>query len=161
MKRSSTYRRYKCLPLLLIGVYLGIVAVARANHSDEIFPFFNWSLFSTVTNEVSISVIRFDSVNEQPLSPPRLYYDMGDTFAYAKQRDPTVWKTIEALADAIQRSDNETVLRTRKLLEDRHMAEIRSADYEIVRLTYDPVKRLQSGETKSAVVLATYRKAPP
>jgi len=163
----TTYRSYKYLPLFLIGSYLAVVIIARVNNrfdphfTEEIFPFFNWSLFSVTSNERTISVIRFDSINEKPLPSPRLYFDMGDIFASAKQRDPTVWKTTETLASAIQHDDQETISRARKLIEDRYMAELKSADYAIVRLTYDPIERLRYGAVKDSVVLAIYRKRAP
>ena len=162
-----TCRSYKYLPLFLIGSYLAVVIVARVNNrfdphfTEEIFPFFNWSLFSVSSNERTISVIRFDSINEKPLPSPRLYYDMGEIFAYAKQRDSTVWKTVETLASAIQHDDQEMISRARKLIEDRYMAELKSADYAVVRLTYDPIERLRFGTVKDSAVLATYRKRAP
>jgi hypothetical protein len=81
-----------------------------------------------------------------------LYFEMGDIFASAKQRDSTVWKTIETLASAIQHDDQETISRARKLIEDR---------YAVLRLTYDPIERLRFGTVKDSAVLATYRKRAP
>jgi hypothetical protein len=85
-----TYRSYRLLPLLLIGFYLAIVLVARVNYrfdhrwAGEIFPFFNWSLFSYTSAERHVSTIRVDSVDGKQLSTPRFYYDMTDVFASAK-----------------------------------------------------------------------------
>jgi hypothetical protein len=131
-------------------------------HSDfsELFPFFNWSLFSTTSNENTNVTIRLESVNDKPLPSPRWYYDMGETFISARERDSILAKTIGRLAAAIYANDKETISKMRRLIEDRYMVEVKTAQYDVIRLTYDPIKRLRNGDIKETVVVATYKKVP-
>jgi hypothetical protein len=84
---------------------------------------------------------------------------MGETFRYAKQRDSTFVKTISKLTAAIAASDQEAISLLRRLIEVRYMAEIKSAQYDVILLIYDPIKRLRTGQIKETVVLATYEKS--
>jgi hypothetical protein len=166
MIHIKRYPAYRFLALALVTFYASVVILVRIHDhfhhqwTEELFPFFNWSLFSISASERSVSTLRLDSVNEKPLLSSRLYYDMDETFAYAKQRDSTVWKATENLADAIKRDDTGMISQMRKVIEERYMAEIKSAEYDVVQLTYDPIKRLQTGEIKDTVVLGTFRKVP-
>src|SRR5438477_2752554 len=107
----------------------------RLLHRDELFPFFNWSLFSDTSSERIVHVIRVDSVDERVLPSPRFYFDMTETFARAKQRDSIVSKTVARLVEAIHNDDKQAISRIREVIEDRYMAEVKSAEYDIVQLT--------------------------
>ena len=160
MVHTKGYPAYRYLAPLLICGYLAVVIVATRQGRDELFPFFNWSLFSASSNVRSQVVIRLESINDNPLPSPRFYYDLGETFIHARERDSTLSKTMWRLVAAIGAEDNDTIFRMRRLIEDRYMAEIKSAEYDVVRLTYDPIKRIRTGEIEEAVVLATYKKTP-
>jgi hypothetical protein len=161
MARVRRYEVYKYAAPLFVGIYFVVVIVGMgAFHQPELFPFFNWSLFSNSYSERSDAVIRLDSINGKSLPSSRLYYEMSDIFRYAKDRDSFVSKVVTRLANAIRAGDEPTISELRKLIEGRFMAEIKSAEYDVVELTYDPIERLRKGKVKDAVVLATYEKVP-
>jgi len=153
---GDSYRAYGYLAPVLICIYSAVVIV----HPDEFFPFFSWSLFSDTSNERIDFTIRLESVDDKPLASPRLYYDMRETFIHARQRDVLLQKTVYRLVVAIRAQDEETISRMRRLIEDRYMADIKSAEYDVARLTYNPITRLRTGEFKDISVLATYNKTP-
>jgi hypothetical protein len=82
------------------------------------------------------------------------------TFIHARQRDVNLSKAVRTLVDALLAGDKEEVGRARGLIEQRYMADVSTAEYDIVDLTYDPIQRLRTGEIKGIVVLATYDKTP-
>ncbi len=159
MVRANRYYAYRYLGAGLVSAYLVVMAIGMvAYRGSEIFPFFNWSLFSYSSNERIVVVVGFDKINDKALPLTRLYYDLTDTFSFARARDIAVDKTIARLARAIRDNDAQMISSMRKLLEERYMAEIKSADYRVLELTHDPIKRLRTGEIKKTVVLAAFQK---
>jgi len=111
-----------------------MVAVEYKSKSGEIFPFSNWSLFSSISSLETVPALRLHSINGRTLPSPRLYFDMGETFVLARQRDVNCWKTVLALVFALRADDKEKVGRMRRLIEQRYMAEADSAEYDIAIL---------------------------
>ena len=126
----------------------------------ETFPFFNWSLFSHSSSVRTDVVVRLQSIDGRVLSSPRFYYDMKETFRLARNQDPNLFKIADRLNVALRANDEKAVDQLRRLIEQRYMAEVGSAEYDVVLLIYDPVHRLQSGEIKKAVILASFIKVP-
>lgn len=160
MDRFTKYRVSRLFAPLLVCVYIMMVAVEHKSKSNEIFPFFNWSLFSSISSLKTVPALRLHSINGRTLPSPRLYFDMGETFVLARQRDVNCWKTVLALVDALRADDKEKVGRMRRLIEQRYMAEAGQAEYDVVMLTYEPIHRLRTGEIEDIAVLASYTKIP-
>lgn len=98
------------------------------------------------------------SVDGRTLPSPRLYYDMKDTFIHAKLRDVNFAKVVQALGQALHAHNEELAGRMRSMVEQRYMADVNTAEYDIVLLTYDPIRRLRTGEIENIAVLASYTK---
>jgi hypothetical protein len=148
------YRVRRYAGPLLIAVYVAIVFyTGRLDTRPERFPFFNWSLFSFTD-----VVLQVRSVNGRPFPVPQLYYQMMDTFAHARSKDVNLWKTEWTLVSALRRHDQPMIVQMRQIIEHRYMAEVSSADYDIVQLTYDPIRRLRLGEIQRSIVLASFSK---
>ena len=156
---SSRYSAARYLGVGLISVYFATVLVAKViYHDNEIFPFFNWSLFSESSNERYLVALGFNKINGKALPSTRLYYELSDIFSFARTRDIAVSKTVKRLSRAIVENDEPTIAAMRELLEERYMAEVKSADYSVLEITYDPIKRLRTGKAKQTVVLASFKK---
>ena len=155
---ANRYYAYRYLGPCLLSAYFAVMLVGMAVYrGSEIFPFFNWSLFSYSSNERTVVVVGFNKINDTAL-PASLYYELTDTFSFARAKDIAVDKTIARLGRAIHDNDAATIAAMRKLLEDRYMAEVKSAEYSVIEQTHDPIKRLRTGEVKQSVVLGTFKK---
>lgn len=160
MVSFAKYRVSRYFAPLLVCSYVTVAVFTTHVNGGEVFPFFNWSLFSYSANLRTNYALRLLSINGHSLPSPRLYFDMKETFVHARQRDVNLSKAVRTLVDALLAGDKEEVGRARGLIEQRYMADVSSAEYDIVDLTYDPIQRLRTGEIKGIVVLATYDKTP-
>lgn len=79
--RAYWLRRVLSPIAVFLYAMIAINAVPRGNL--ELFPFFNWSLFSKAMNPKSDVVVTVTALNGQALRQPRSFYDMGEVFAAA------------------------------------------------------------------------------
>jgi hypothetical protein len=163
MSNLAKYRAVALLPVLLMCGYVGVVFYkGRLDDSrPEVFPFFNWSLFSSSGSLRAENAVLVRSIDGRTLPSPRLYYDMKETFVHAKLRDVNFAKAVQSLGQALHAHNEESVARMRSVIEQRYMADVSSAKYDVVLLTYDPIRRLRTGEIKKIAVLASYTKTRP
>lgn len=159
MTSFTTYKLFRLLPLLLTGGYCFVALfVSRLDSRPELFPFFNWSLFSVSSAERAQYALRVHSVDGKPLKEPRLYYDMTGTFAHARQRDINVSKVVQALGHAVGQKKPQVADNQRRMIEQRFMADVHAAEYDLVLLHFNPIDRLRTGAIESERVVASYRK---
>ncbi len=161
MNNLARYKLIGLLPALLVCVYAGVVFLrGRLDDSrPELFPFFNWSLFSSSGSLRNEDAILVRSINGHTLPSPRLYYDMKETFIHAKLRDVNFAKVVQALGQALHAHNQELAGRMQSLIDQRYMADVHSAEYDVVLLTYDPIRRLRTGEIENITILASHTKA--
>lgn len=159
MTSFATYRAFRLLPLLLTGGYCFVALfISRLDSRPELFPFFNWSLFSVSSAERAQYALRIHSVDGKVLEEPRLYYDMTGTFAHARQRDINVSKVVHDLGQAVRLKKQNTENEKRRMIERRFMADVRVAEYDLVLLYFNPIDRLRTGAITRERVVASYRK---
>jgi len=159
MHRDSAYRWRRLLPpLLVVGYIAGLVLLDRGTKA-EFFPFFNWSLFPQTTAQRSDWALLIYSVDGQRLDPPRLYYDLKDTFDAARSGDSTLMKLVRRLGAAVQRGDEQSVTDLRRVVEDTFMREAQTVEYELVVVRYDPIVRLRTGVIEGIDFVEPFSKA--
>jgi hypothetical protein len=127
----------------------------------ELFPFFNWSLFSHTAAQKSDAAVLVRMIDGQIMEPPMLYYAMPETFEGAKRRDPQLLKASQRMVRAFLAGDEVTLESTRRIIEQNSMREASEAQYDLAIITYDPIERLRSGTIQSVNVLATFEKGRP
>jgi hypothetical protein len=160
MTSFARYKAVRLFPLLLTGGYFFVtIFISRLDSRPELFPFFNWSLFSFSSSESAQYALRVRSVDGQMLAQPRLYYDMTGTFAHARQRNINVSKVVQGLGDAVGQKKPQAADEMRRMIERRFMADVHAAEYDLVLLHFNPIDRLRTGAIKSERVVASYRKA--
>lgn len=119
----------------------------------EVFPFFNWALFSfppKVYDEWSIRVL---SVNDQALKQPTWIEDVpqfaGDYYTGERKQVRTWGSRIEA-------GDTEGAQVQRVLFEQIFTA-VDSVEYQLVVRYSNPVERWRTGALKGVRVVESYR----
>ena len=159
MHRDSAYRWRRLLPpLLVVGYLAGLVLLDRGTKA-EFFPFFNWSLFPQTTAQRSDWALLIYSIDGQQLDPPRLYYDLKDTFDAARSGDSTLMKLVRRLGVAVQSGDEHSVIELQSVVEETFMREAQTVEYELVVIHYDPIVRLRSGAIDGIDFVQPFSKA--
>lgn len=144
----------------MVGFYVLVAFYgARLDSRPEIFPFFNWSLFSSSSGDRNEYALLVRSIDGQALAKPQLFYDMKDAFIHARQRDINVSKVTQELGSALHQNKPQLAYEKRRMIEDRFMADAREVEYDLVMLHFDPIERLETGKIQDQHVVASYRKA--
>jgi hypothetical protein len=96
----------------------------------------------------------------EPLSEPRLFYEMADQFAAARTGDSRLSKLLDQLAYFVRRSDRSNIARLRAVVEGNFLRDAMSVDYDLVRIEYNPIDRYRSGELKRVAILGSFSTEP-
>ena len=158
MERESTYRWRRLLPPIFVASYLAGLVVLDRGTNAEFFPFFNWSLFPQTAAQRSDWALMIRSVDGQTLDPPRLYYELKETFTAANSGDSTLMKLVRRLGGAVRRGDEASIDDLRRIVEDTFMHEARTVEYELVIVHYDPIVRLRTGALDQVDVVQSFTK---
>jgi hypothetical protein len=149
--------RRALLPTCVLAYFL-IASGAQAVRSTELFPFFNWSLFSDASNPKIDVILLVKSVDGASLDRPTQFYALGNRFSAAREQDTRLSKSLDRLTWSLQHRDAHQELRLRRLIEGTFLREAKTTDYDIALIVYDPIVRLRTGEIQSQRVLRSYRK---
>lgn len=152
------YRLRAALIPLGVIAYALIAIFGRPATQTELFPFFNWSLFTQSQNPKSLAVLEIHSINGETLDQPTEYYDLDLQFDSAARRDSRVMKAAEHLANAISMNDSARIDELRSLIEDHHMREAQQVEYDLVIATYDPIEKYMGGPDMSRRVVRSFAK---
>ncbi len=150
------YFRQALVPILLLA-YIFIAILGKPEHRAELFPFFNWSLFSTSSNPRTDIVVVVRSMNGEVLPEAKYFYDLTDAFKTARSRDSRFGKALNLLAQAKVKSASEEV-GLRKSIENNFMSEAKHLEYDLVQIVFDPIERLATGRVIRTHKIATYEK---
>ena len=151
------------IPLLLMGYttvalsypWLGRELAPRA--SDELFPFFDWSLFSSPRVVGGRYAVRITAVQ-----PPGAYGEtllgrtLDDTDSFGVQNNIRFHKTARALARAQRRGDDVEVEELRLMLSN-FLRPYGITEFELLRYTYDPLACYDAGEITAETVVGRFR----
>jgi hypothetical protein len=158
------YQRYRASRLLVWPAALSyalIALAARPSGEIELFPFFNWSLFTSAGQYRGDATLLIRSIDGHQLSSPRLFYDMKDTFAAARAKDSRLMKLIDLWSNKIRAGDEDAASAIRATVEKTFMADVGAVDYDLVIVTYDPIRRLHDGTIDSINSIGHFEKAAP
>ena len=142
---------------VLVGAYSALAVAFIPIGSLELYPFFNWSLFSRSAAQRGDVTLMIRSLNGETLERPQLLYDMKHGLVAAKRKDAILIKIIDRLWSAIKRGDQATAERLRSVIETRFLSDARSLEYDLVRIQYNPIDRLQTGDIDQIDVLASFK----
>ncbi|MEJ2086333.1 MAG: hypothetical protein P8Y44_11745 [Acidobacteriota bacterium] len=144
--------RDRLILLLILYFVAGNVSQKLIPGVDEIFPFFGWSLFSSVPNEDQRFTILIEEHNGQVLEPPVLFLQAPDTIVTGNRYVGR--KVIDKMGRAKKRERGRKVKKYRSLLETNYLrGQVR---YELVYERYDPLEKWKTGESRELESLGRY-----
>ena len=152
--------RYKTAQRLVPALFIvySCVAVAGGHWTPkrEIFPFFNWSLFTTVSDRRSLCEVEILALDGVRLEAPTRFYDLPQRFAAAQQRSINVVKLALSMAKAHKAGDRERFEALRGVLESAYLGDVEQVTYRLVVYRYNPIERWRDGTAQSAEILGEF-----
>ena len=140
--RSVSSNRLRRLRLSQAAVGIVGYAVFASIPEDEVFPFFDWDLFSVVPHaEETDYGLRVIEVDGEPLPQPLFLEETDGLFPLS--RSPTANEIVQALGAAVRRGDDSETARALALLKTV-VLEPHEVTFEMVLRDYDIVERARS-----------------
>ena len=141
-------RSYRRIWFYIVGglfLYLvgGILTFDLAKKkSNEVFPLFSWFLFADVPQKNHVRyTLRILRADDRDLVPALFF---SEATAFANPKSVSANKLIDEIGRSIVRQEEGEVQRLRQTLEENQIHRIQR--YELLKLTYDPVERYQTGK---------------
>jgi len=130
------------LTAALMAVYSGVLWWNGPTSNHEMFPVFNWQLFSKVPPAVNTSYgIRVLEVDGEAVDPPRYFEESKDIFPHAKS--PEAATLIRAFGGHLEAGRMPEVAFVREVLESRYFEPHTSVRYQVVRRRYHVLERVE------------------
>ena len=123
----------------------------------EIFPFFNWSLFTYVSDSRNLIEVEVLAIGGKELNSPTRFFELDNFFRAAKGRNATVKKLLERIYSAKVRGEDEEFENLRGVLESNYLSDQSAIAYQLVLVSYNPIDRWKNGTVTFKKVLGTYR----
>lgn len=140
------YTRTKILLCCLVLGYLSVALVLGLSlHHREVFPFFSWSLFSTVAEKKSEFAVLVTRLDDQTFDPPLEFMESKGAFPGAGSI--RAYYTIQNLGAAALRRRGEDIQRLRQVFEGTYLgSDGRQVEYRLIFRSFDPLERWQGGD---------------
>ena len=150
------YRRIKILIISILIAYsiVGIILQLFVSGRNEIFPVFSWALFSRVPNKIIEYNIVITSVDGQPLHTVLTYNKASEWFT--KSNSINAYYVIQTLGRAVYSGDANQVKEVRKYFEPLYLGDVNTVEYELIKLTIDPLKLKKYGLVENIQNLASF-----
>ena len=130
------------LAFVVLLLYILVLVENGPRTQDERFPFFNWSLFSSVPGPERESYgVRLVEVDGARLEEP-VYYENAEGII-ATSSSPDAFQLIQVMGKATEANRPGQAASARETLETRYMQGVTSARYELVSRTYDVLERFE------------------
>lgn len=133
--------------------YTLVAGYGASYRFPEVFPFFNWALFSFPPKVYDEWSIRILAVNGRTLPTPAWIENMP---RFSGVYDTGERKQVREWGARVQAGDAEGAQRQRALFE-RMFYSARSVDYELVVRYSNPIERWRTGKLQDQQVIATHR----
>lgn len=122
--------------------------------SPEMYPFFNWQLFSYIPNEKDEFSIEVYRIGSREYDPPLQYADMTSLFVDAGAAPTEYTPRIRELAKAVKEEDPERIRQAREEIDV--LFGRNEYAYGILEVRLDPVEYWKTGEYASSTVLRVF-----
>ena len=159
MKRKG-YRDYSTIfvSMALAYVFLANALGPLGKNRFEIFPFFNWGLFTNATGETRYDyAIYIEKINDRPLPHPTLVYGLKSKFP-ALGDGINLRKATLTLAFSILEGDTQKVQKTRAMIERTYLRGRIRFSYSVRQIKYKPLERYRNGKVTPLDVLGHFEK---
>jgi hypothetical protein len=133
-----------------LAVYFA-VGYARIRTTDWV-PFSAWALFVYVPNRPATYTLKFQAADGKPLQPP-VAFESGK---FGDPGDITAYYLINHFGMAWEKGDAEKAQKFQALVEANVLPRDRKLEWELMRVTYDPIRRWKTGAVEETP-LARFR----
>jgi len=127
---------------------------AWASNGMEVYPLFNWQLFSYIPNEKQEYSIEVYRIGERVYDPPLQFTDMTSLFHRIGSSPTEYTPRIRALAQAIEDENTQRIEQKRKELE--RVFKVDSFSYGVLKVRLDPVVYWKTGKYATSTVLRVF-----
>ncbi|MEE8139869.1 MAG: hypothetical protein V3T66_03035 [Alphaproteobacteria bacterium] len=122
----------------------------------EIFPFFNWNLFTNATKETRFDyAIYIEKLNGRSLPTPTLVYRLKGKFK-AIGDGINLRKATLTLAFATLENDAEKAQKIRTMIERTYLPGPEQFSYSVRLITYKPLERYRNGKVSPVKILGHF-----
>ncbi len=146
---NAPKRRYLAFVKIFVPLCLAVYFAAgyARIRSTDIVPFSSWALFVFVPNQPAVFTLQIDSLDGRALNPPERFEDG----TFANSHDITAYYVINHFGMAWEKGDAEEIRKFRLLLE-KNVLPAKRVDWELVKITYDPLERWKTGAVSRSFV---------
>ncbi len=161
--KMSSPNRYTDRSGLFVAAALAYILVANTlgplgSNRSEIFPFFNWSLFTNATaGERYDYAIFVEKIDGRALARPTLVYTLK-TKIKGVGSAIDLRKASVALAFAILGKNRDNIARQRKTIERTYLRGPRQMTYSLRLMKYRPLTRYRTGEVTAIDILGRFER---
>jgi hypothetical protein len=142
--------------VVVMVLYLGVVAFNGPRKTLEIFPFFNWELFSRVPQAQRDDFnVRLVKVNGERLAQP-LYFDHASKYL-SLSWSPDAYILMQTIGKQTEAGQAFQAASARAIFETRFLGDLHTATYQLVRHHFKILDRVKCDCFVSEVVLGTYQ----
>ncbi len=148
------YRFRKAILPLIVVIY---VIVAKTSEK-EIFPFFEWTLFTTVPETSERVHVTFSQLDGKPAHDLDLVKDRArlERFGVTVPYSMYSVRLLNILGQCLERAPESAWCQaTRKEFESTFLPGVTSAAYEVTRKRYDPVEFMNTGRVAEVKKVAS------
>ncbi len=126
-----------------------------ANRS-EVFPFFNWSLFTNAAGTQRYDyAIYIEKLDHEPLQTPTLVYELKEQLKGVSV-GINLRKATVMLATSIVTNDSKKARDVRKMIERTYLKGPEQLTYSVRLITYKPLERYRTGKVTWVKSLGTF-----
>lgn len=154
-QRRSTQRYNRSVTglIFLLLIYPTVAVLAKPADRQEIYPFFNWSLFTHASDTKSDAVLLVHEVNGRRFHPPVPIFELPDSLAVRDVSRILLAKLVEKIVRVKLAGHDSYAETLNKVMQDRYLNQYTDIEYDISIISYHPVERYVNGDIKENIVI--------
>ena len=154
----SSYRRLRLFAVVLLVAEFVVGMGGWLTPRHEVFPFASWFLFTLVPNRTVEYDLEFRAVDDRPLAPPVRFSRAGSLVL--QPHSITAFNVIQQFGAVLDRGSDQGKIRALRPQIDALCSPGR-LQYDVVKVTYDPVSHYDTGASLRRRVLGTFTTHQP
>ena len=151
------YQRLRLLAVGLLVVEFGGGMVGYLTPRKEIFPLASWFLFLLVPHHTNDYDLILRAGDGHPVDPPAPYSQLPALVA--APHSIVTYQLIQQFGDAVASRDDARERSLRRQIEGQFL--VPRVQYDLVRNTYQPVERWETGQVRARRTLRSFTAGEP
>ncbi len=151
------YQRLRLLVVALLVMEFVVGMVGYLTPQKEIFPLASWFLFLLVPHDTSDYDLLLRAANGVPIDPPRPYSQA--LALVATPHSIVTYQLVQQFGEAVALRDDTRSRSLRRQIEGQFL--VARTQYDLVRNTYQPVERWETGQVRARRTLQSFTAGQP